>query len=118
VLLIFAVALTAFHPYTEAMGKREPAKIEYRTRFEAELNAIPGKHLVIVRYGPNHVVVEEWVYNRADIDGARVVWAREIPGMEMGGLLEYYRDRKVWLAEADTAPPRLEPYLQGQGPQP
>jgi hypothetical protein len=37
-----------------------------------------GRHLVIVRYGPRHSEHDEWVYNEAEIDGARVLWARDM----------------------------------------
>ncbi len=49
---------------------------------------------------------EEWVYNGADIDASRVVWARDL-GAENKKLLRYYPDRTAWLLEPDSRPPRL-----------
>jgi hypothetical protein len=80
------------------------------------LEATPGNHLVLVRYAPNHFVGQEWVYNAADIDHSRIVWAREIPGRDVRPLLEYFRDRMVWVVEADALPPKLEEY-QGSAAQ-
>jgi len=64
---------------------------------------------VIVRYAPGYPKTE-WVYNGADIDHEKVVWAREIPGQNMQPLLSYFKDRNVWLAEPDASPPRLSPF--------
>jgi hypothetical protein len=50
------------------------------------------------------------VYNAAEIDAAKIVWAREIPGRDLKPLLDYYRDRRVWLVDADAASPQLKPY--------
>ena len=63
-------------------------------------------------YAPNHNPGDEWVYNAADIDSSRIVWVREIPGLDISPLLRYYHDRKVWLLEADETPPELEPYTE------
>ena len=41
-----------------------------------ELESKPGRHLVLVRYAPEHSPHEEWVYNRANLDGSRILWAR------------------------------------------
>jgi len=81
-----------------------------RARIVKELENTPCKHLVIVRYAPDHFVHHEWVYNGADIDCSKTVWAREIPGMDMTPLLNYFRDRRVWLLQADQKPPQLEEY--------
>jgi hypothetical protein len=81
-----------------------------RAHIETQLDAAPGLQFVIVRYTPQHIVDNEWVYNAADIDHSKVVWAREIPGQDLTPLLEYFRNRKVWLLEADQSPPTLRPY--------
>jgi hypothetical protein len=73
-----------------------------------------GQHLVIVRYGGQHSSHQEWVYNEADIDNARVVWAREMDPTHNRRLLEYFKDRHAWLLDVDddSRPPHLEPYSE------
>ncbi|MGO8814608.1 MAG: hypothetical protein ACLQVG_08050 [Terriglobia bacterium] len=81
-----------------------------RARVKAQLSALPGEQLVIVRYNQYHMTGNEWVYNRADIDAAKIVWARDMGDAGNAELIRYYPKRRVWLAEADLLPPRLTPY--------
>jgi len=81
-----------------------------RIAVNRELAALPGKQLVFVRYGAQHTF-KEWVYNAADIDRARVVWAHDLGPSENEKLLRYYPDRKAWLLEPDAKPVRLKPYV-------
>jgi hypothetical protein len=81
-----------------------------RLAVEDHLDRIPGKHLVVVRYGPQHNPSNEWVYNPAIIGSAKVVWAREMTPAEDAGLIRYFSDRDVWLLEPDKKPVRLVPY--------
>ena len=82
----------------------------YRANIANRLNNLGDKHLVLVEYSPEHNVHREWVYNAADVDRAKIVWARAIPGRDLRPLLEYFKDRDVWIVRADTSPPTLEPY--------
>jgi hypothetical protein len=87
-----------------------------RARVLAGLQADGRRHLLIVRYGTLDIPYErgyrEWVYNEADIDGAQVVWAREMDAEQNRKLLEYFNDRSVWLIEVDQydSPPKLLQY--------
>ncbi len=74
------------------------------------LKSLGGKHLVIVRYAPEHVPHEDWVYNDADIDAAPVVWAREMDAKQNAELLGYFQERHVWLLEPDRDTLKVEDY--------
>jgi hypothetical protein len=76
-----------------------------------KLEQTPGKHLIIVRYTDDeHNIHDDWVYNGAEIDGAKVLWARELGAEQNAKLLEYFKDRKVWLVTPDTDNTYLGPY--------
>ena len=81
-----------------------------RAYIEQWLSRRPGKQLAIVRYADTHSPNQEWVYNKADIDGSKVVWAREMDAQSDTRLLDYFQDRKAWLLEADLWPQHLVPY--------
>ena len=75
----------------------------------------PGAQLAIVRYAANHEPFDDWVYNAADIDHSRVVWARQMGPVEDRELVRYFADRVVWLVEPDAVPPRVSPYAADAG---
>ncbi len=81
-----------------------------RAALEHQLSQMPQKQLVIVRYGPRHNVDWEWVWNNADIDASRVVWARDMGAAKNEELLNYFKDRKAWILDGDDTPPELMPY--------
>ncbi|HXK29381.1 MAG TPA: hypothetical protein VJ646_14095 [Candidatus Binatia bacterium] len=83
-----------------------------RARLLKQLKQQDGYHLIIVSYRPTYTTHWEWVYNEADIDGAKVVWARRMDDDHNCQLLEYFKDRHIWSLELDASKsiPRLTPY--------
>ena len=81
-----------------------------RAALEAQLQSLPGPQLVLVRYRPDHDPLLDWVYNGADIDHQKVVWTRDMGAEKNEELLRYFKDRRVWLLEADEIPPKLAAY--------
>jgi hypothetical protein len=71
----------------------------HRARLLTQLESDGRRHLVIVRYGTGHSPFDEWVFNRADIDAAAVVWARDMGAEANKELLAYFSGRQVWLLE-------------------
>jgi hypothetical protein len=81
-----------------------------RAQLQDRLEHMPGEQLVIVRYGVNHFLEQEWVYNRADIDHAKVVWAREMPqAADNADLQAYFHARACWILEPEVDQLKLTP---------
>ena len=81
-----------------------------RAAIEKTLEHTAGKHLVVVRYEEEHNIHDEWVYNGAEIDGAKVLWARELGAEQNAKLFAYFKDRQIWLADPDLDNTELLPY--------
>jgi hypothetical protein len=73
---------------------------------------VSGSHLILVRYSPDHVDKSDGcVYNAANIDAARVVWAMDMGTEKNRELIDYYQGtRKIWLYQPDVDPNKLIPY--------
>jgi hypothetical protein len=68
------------------------------------------RHLVLVRYSPEHDFHVEYVFNCADIDHSPIVWARDMGDAKNRDLIAYYPDRRVWLLEPDSPSMTITPY--------
>jgi hypothetical protein len=87
-----------------------------RAEIECRLEQFPGPQLAIVRYSPKHYPLDEWIYNAADIDSSKVIWAREMDAASNLELIRYYKDREVWLVQPDSETERAIPYpIPGNG---
>ena len=112
-IVTVCVAMVALRIMAMAAGARIEAPRNppdpHRIEVQHELQSKPGKQLVIVHYGPNHIPHDDWINNRADIDGSKIVWARDMGGQNHE-LLQYFKDRHAWVINADDPHAKLEPY--------
>ena len=80
-----------------------------RRSVEEVLTAQDGRHLVAVRYAPDHDVHTEFVFNAADVTAAKIVWLRDPPAEERAGAVSAFPGRRAWVLEPDRSG-RLRPY--------
>ncbi len=120
-VILVILAVLAAHVYKALHEKRSgiswtnPEMVQ-RARIVSQLEGMSDKQLVIVRYSPKHDVHQEWVYNAADIDNSKIVWARRIPGVDLTPLLDYFRNRRVWTIEPDIGNVQLQRYASQDSP--
>ncbi len=81
-----------------------------RPRIQAQVENLPGRHLLLVRYSSEHDPRSSWVSNGADIDGSKIVWANDMGAQQNEELIEYFKGRKFWLVEPDAMPARISAY--------
>ena len=105
----FTLTMCAVFPHGHISESCKGREI-FRSPVMTWLNKQSGRHLLLVRYKPNHDPLREWVYNEADIDRARIVWAREMDASSNRRLLQYFKDRRAWLLEPDEVPTTLSEY--------
>ena len=87
-----------------------------RAAILSQLRGMPGEQLVLVRYGPEHDLNREWVWNRASLDSAKVIWARDMGTAQNQELLDYFKSRRAWQLDADDPAPTLQPYTAAPAP--
>jgi hypothetical protein len=107
--LVGTVAMEARNVYRLA-GSSSGNPYFARTNVVNYLMKTGPRHVVIVRYTPQHILHIDWVRNRANIDDSPVVWAHDLGEVQNRELISYYKGRRIWLFEPDTNPVRLSPY--------
>jgi hypothetical protein len=105
-MILLRVTAAAIHAPIEPAWPRGDME---RAGILGQLEQQPGFQLVIVHYEPFHDPGREWVYNEANIDAAKVVWARDMGKDANQELLNYFHGRKVWIVEPDRPTPLLLP---------
>jgi len=88
---------------------RPPFRLD-REAIAARVCREPGRNVIFVRYAPTHDINAEWVYNAAEIDASRVVWAHDLGNEANRQLLAWYKGRRFWLLQPDGSAPVLQPY--------
>jgi hypothetical protein len=98
VVLLMSFIGSAWGLYQKAHFESE--RMEWGRGIRAPLRAFlerqPGKHLVLVKYGPSHNIHREWVWNEPDVEMANVIWVRWTTGESTKRALGIYSNREVW----------------------
>jgi hypothetical protein len=104
-MVVLRVGAAGFHAPIEPPWPRGNLR---RAEMVTELEKRTDKSLILVSYGPHHRVDEEWVHNRADIDAAKIVWARDMGEAQNRELVDYF-SRDVWKLRVDDDSIELKP---------
>jgi hypothetical protein len=108
VLVLRIGAETARLPYTQKLNFQSwCCRVEgnlNKARITTTLQQIPGNHLVFVKTKTEEMNLFQWIYNDADIDHSRIVWARDLGAERNRQLQAYFAARQVWLADPNVEP--------------
>lgn len=91
-----------------------PLQIQ-RARIQSDLDARSGKHLIIVHYQRGEPV-QDWISNDADIDRAKVIWARDMGYFKNKELVDYFPQRQAWYTDRGDPAALILPYDQVMAP--
>ncbi len=109
VLMVRITAQNVHVPYSQEVNFQSwCCRVEgnlNKSRIAKVLDQTPGNHLVFVKTKKELSNLFQWIYNEADIDGSRIVWARDLGEIKNAQLAEYYAgSRKIWLVDPNTEP--------------
>jgi hypothetical protein len=106
-LLMLAIRAAAFDEHQIEVLTHWPPNWAFSTQrlwdrdqIEDKVKSSPDKVLIIVRYRATfHSPHKEWVYNGADLQNGKVLWARSMSAEENCQLVHYYQNRKFWVVD-------------------
>jgi hypothetical protein len=111
-MILDPFALDVSRPRTRSVF---PLQIE-RASLESYLLRMPGKHIVIVHYGPADIPDDEWVANQPDPGRANIIWARDMGAQANQRLLEAYPGRHAWYCNRSHNLVQLVPGTNSESP--
>ena len=95
-------------PYTQARNFQSwCCKVQgnmNKARITMLLEQLPGKHLVFVKPKTEATNLFQWIYNDADIDASRIVWARDLGPERNAQLAAYFSGRQIWIVNPNVEP--------------
>ncbi|MEM7474018.1 MAG: hypothetical protein AAF483_03440 [Planctomycetota bacterium] len=96
----FALLIVAAWAYC---AEPKPEWAQRRVDLLDALSGMRGKHMVVVNYDESHNVHQEWVYNGADLEQAKIIWAHGSNPEWTRKLLENYgTTRTLWHLNPDA----------------
>jgi hypothetical protein len=113
VVFVLAASLPAMHLFFVLRDGIDPGKSFGAVRADLirDLTQTDAGQLVIVHYPfPGWQLRSEWVYNGADIDSQKIVFAHDRGPKENQELLRYYPSRRPWLLLPSDNGVDLRPY--------
>jgi hypothetical protein len=111
VILGVRIGLEKFHlPFTQRVNYESWCCVQpgnpAKARILKMLDSLGGRHLVLVKPKADPDNVFQWIYNDADIEASKVIWARDLGPQENVALLGYFHDRTIWSLDPDANPPQ------------
>ena len=74
-----------------------------------------GRHIIFVKYGPMTELINgfanEYVFNAADLDSSRIIWARWFGSQSDRAVAHEHPDRNIWLLDVGSGL-KLNHYLE------
>ncbi len=109
VILAVRFGLQASHlPFTQTINYQSWCCVQpgnpSKWRILPQIEQSGGRHLVLVKPKTNPDNLFQWIYNDADIDNSRIIWARDMGTEGNRALLQYFAGRKVWLVDPNVVP--------------
>ena len=118
VLMLRIVTQSAHLPYTQKLNYQSwCCRVEgnlRKARITEELSRKPGDHLVFVKAKTDENNLFQWVYNLAEIDQQRIIWARDLGDQRNAQLVQYYAAhhlaKNIWMVNPNVEPAEYAPY--------
>ena len=113
IAVLFSAHLTtlAVVYIADGAGSTQPSSDPLsRAEVMARLESQGGRHLVFVRYSADASPHVEWVYNRATIDDATVVFAHDLGTSMNDELIAALPGRQVWDLSVSKLQVTIDPY--------
>jgi hypothetical protein len=83
-------------PVLRCMRAPDVSWPEQRAGIQKGLEREQQPSLVLVSYGPDHSIHDEWVFNGADLERGHVLWARDLGPEWNARLRQHYPGRRFW----------------------